>query len=574
MITRSFHRLRGSLRDRKLHAICALAFVVSVFLGVRAFPGWWQDRLVRKAGEYLARGDVRGAFLSAHEALNRDAACAPAVEFMAQLSLRSQAADEIFWRRRLVALQPRNATRRVELAEAALRNGETFTARHALEGIALADQSFGYYAAAATLALSTGQLWLAQEHLEEAHRLQPGDGQIRLMLARVRLTSPDPETRARAHREMEGFTAEFALRREACLALLAEARAQGKFDVAIRVAQQLRDLPEAALSDRLNYLEELDRPRDPSPVEDLRPLKFENELARLESESSLDESSIFAVASWLTSHHHSDKTRKWLGMLPEARRETPLGRLADAEAIACSEDWAALEKRASAGDWGRLEYLRFAYSARAKLAGTGLRGTPFSTAWQNARQAAGTDRDKVRTLAGLAERWDWNAEADSLWWELASDANAPLSALQHLYALNRKRGATDEMLRISEHILRLDPDDPIARNNVAQLSLLLGRLSPEIERLASENAALHPADWALNSTYAFSLHLQGRDREAIGHLLALPGQPQSDPQIAAYFGILYSATGQPERARPLLALAAGADLLPEEAQLVRDALKP
>lgn len=567
-------RRRGLLRNRTVRVGIGASLVLTVFLGVYAFPAWWQDRLVRQAGEYLERGDMRGAFLSAHEALNRDAGYVPAVELMARLSLRSHSPDEIFWRRRLARLQPLAASRRVELAEAALRHGETFVARHALEGISLPDQSFGYHLAAATLALSTGQFWFAQEHLEQAHRQRPEDGQTKLMLDRILLTSPNPKARTLAHQELEGFTAEFALRREAFLALLAEAHAQGKFDDAMRLAKGLRDLPESTLSDRLHYLEELDRQQEPSPTEDLRPLKFKNELDRLEADAGLDEFSIFTVASWLTSHHHATDTLQWLDKLPDVQRATPSSRLAEAEAISSLEDWAALEERTSACDWGRLEYLRFAYDARAKLAGNRNGDTAFVTAWQNARQAVGTDLNKLKTLAGLAEGWDWNAEADSLWRELANDTNAPLTALQHLYALDRKRGATDEMLSDSERILHLDPDDPIARNNVAQLSLLLGRMSPEIERIASENARLHPADWAVNSTYAFLLHLQGHDQEAIERLLALPGRPQADPQMAAYFGILFSATGQPERARPLLALAAHADLLPEEAQLVRTAFHP
>jgi hypothetical protein len=144
--------------------------------------------------------------------------------------------------------------------------------------------------------------------------------------------------------------------------------------------------------------------------------------------------------------------------------------------------------------------------------------------------------------------------------------------LQHLYGLCRKRGATAEVQRISERIYRLDPSDPVARNNFAQLGMLLGHDSPEIQRIARENAGEHPGDWAPGSTYAFSLHLQGRDKEALCLMLGLPGRPKLDPQMAAYFGILYAATGQPELARPLLKLASTGELLPEEATLVRTAL--
>jgi thioredoxin-like negative regulator of GroEL len=569
-----FRRLRGLFRIRGVRVGCGLALLFSVVLGVRAFPGWWQNRLVTKAGEYLAHGDTCGAFLSAHEALNRDDAYIPAVELMAQLALRSHSPEEIFWCQRLVTLQPCDASRRVQLAEAALRNEETFIAKHALDRIPEADQSFRYHGAAAALALFTGHLRFVMDHLQEAHRLQPGDMPTKLMLERVRLASPDPEARALAHERLEGFASDFATRLEACRVLLAEARAQGRFDDAKRLSQKLRDLPEAALSDRLAYLEELDRRQEPGPTEDLRSLRFENELDRLEGETVFDGASIFEVGSWLNSHHHADYTLEWLSRLPETQRALPATMLVEAGAMVMSKDWPGLEKRISAAQWGQLEYLRLAFLARADLERRSVRDEVFSATWQKARQSAGTDRDKIKTLASLAESWNWNAESEALWWELANDANASLSALQHLYSVCRKRGATDEMLRISERIYHLDPSDLIARNNVAQLNMLLGRASPETQRIACENAVQHPDDWALNSTYAFSLHLQGRDREAIDHLLGLPGQPQRDPQMAAYFGILYAAAGQPERARPLLELAARADLLPEEARLVRAAFTP
>jgi hypothetical protein len=572
--SKRFRRLRGLFRSRGVRAGCGLTLLCSVALGVRAFPGWWQDRLVTKAREYLAQGDTRGAFLSAHEALNRDDAYIPAIELMAQLAFRSHSPEEIFWCQRLATLQPHDASRQVQLAEAALRNEETFTAKHALDQISKANQSFRYHRAAAAFALSTGQLRIVMDHLQEAHRLQPVDWPTKLMLERVRLPSPEPEARALAHERLEGFASDFASRLEACRVLLAEARAQGRFDDAKSLSQKLRDLPEAVLSDRLAYLEELDRRQEQGPTEDLRSLRFENELDRLEHEAGFDGAAIFEVGSWLNSHRHADNTLEWLNKLSETQRALSATRLVEAEAMAMSKDWLGLEKRISTAQWGPLEYLRLAFLARADLERMGARDGIFSATWQKVRQSAGTDRDKIKTLASLTESWNWNAESETLWWELANDANASLSALQHLYAVCRKRGATNEMLRISERIYHLDPSDLIARNNVAQLSMLLGRDSPEIQRIACENAEQHPDDWALNSTYAFSLHLQGRDREAIDRLLGLPGQPQRDPQMAAYFAILYEAVGQPERARPLLELAARADLLPEEARLMRAVFTP
>lgn len=564
--------MRCICRKRGVQAGFALVLLLSVALGARAFPGWWQDRLVKKAELYLSRGDTRGAFLSAHEALNRDPACVPALELMAQVNQRSHSPEEIFWRERLVALQPRDATRQVQLAEAALRYGETFAAKHALELIPVEEQTFRYHQAEAELALSTGQLRLAQDHLEAANRLQPDDGGTQLMLEKVRLAAPEPEARALAHERMQGFTSDSSLRLEACRVLLSEARAQGKWDEAKQVAQDIHNLPEASFTDRLAYLEELERAKERTPTEEWHLLSFENELNRRKAEASSDGASIFALASWLNSRGYADKTSAWLGEVPEPHKSLPSTKLVETEASAMLKDWAKVEKLVSGESWGRIEHLRLAFLARASLARKDSRESDVSQIWENARRAAGTDREKIKTLASLAESWGWTSEPEKLWWELAANANGSLAALQHLFALCRKRGATEELLRISERIYRLDQSDAVARNNFAQLSMLLGHGSPETQNIARENAGQHPEDWAVNSTYAFSLHLQGRDQEAIELMLRLPGQPQRDPQMAVYFGVLYAAVGQSERARPLLERALAAELLPEETNLVRAAL--
>lgn len=260
-------------------------------------------------------------------------------------------------------------------------------------------------------------------------------------------------------------------------------------------------------------------------------------------------------------------------ILEPAPRSWPASQLVAAEANARLGDWPKLDQLGTR-NWGALEPLRFAYLARAHLAQAGARDPQFAAFWQKARQAAGSDRDKISSLATAAESWGWTTEPNDLWWTLANDPAGSLPALQHLHAVFRQRGATAELLRVSERIYQLAPNNVTARNNVAQLSMLLGRGTPEIDRQARESALRYPGDWALNSTYAFSLHLQGRDREAIGHLLGLPGEPQRDPQMAAYFGVFYAAAGLPELAQPLLQLASHAELLPEEAKLVRAALEP
>lgn len=543
--------------------------------GACAFPGWWQAHLLDNARQSLAHGDARAAYLLTHEALNRKPDDPQAIYLMAQISQQTHSPAEIHWCAQLAALIPGDPARQVRLAEAALRYGETFTAQHALDAVPPRARTSKYHQAAASLAIAKGQLDKAQEELAAAVRANPGDGAAQLRLDKLRLLAPQQEVRAAAREGLVSLTGDNTLRLEAYRALLNEARAQGRFAEAKDLAKSIRDLPEATLADRLEYLEELGRSADKDAgMDDAATVHFTNELLSLESAAKLDASSILALGAWLNDHERSAQCRAWIEQLPEASRNLPTAKIVAADAQTHLHDWAALQKQVAGDNWGRLEYLRLAFQARAE-AELSAGGNPGSSArWQQARQAVGNDRDQIQTLAGVAESWGWTRESEELWHKLADDETAPLAALQHLAGLCRKRGETEELLRVTERIYRLDPGDMVARNNLAQLRMLLGRDSLETQRISRENAAQYPADWAFNSTYAYSLHLQGRDREGIDLLLHLPGAPQQDPQIAAYLGVLYAATGQTERARPFLELAAAADLLPEESKLVRAALTP
>ena len=82
-----------------------------------------------------------------------------------------------------------------------------------------------------------------------------------------------------------------------------------------------------------------------------------------------------------------------------------------------------------------------------------------------------------------------------------------------------------------------------------------------------------PQDPVPASTYAFSLYLQGRAAEGLKVLEKLTAQQLENPGIAAYYGLLLSASGEKSKARKYLDLAILTNLLPEEKALVQEALK-
>ena len=73
------------------------------------------------------------------------------------------------------------------------------------------------------------------------------------------------------------------------------------------------------------------------------------------------------------------------------------------------------------------------------------------------------------------------------------------------------------------------------------------------------------------STYAYALFLQKKTDEALKVLAGLKPEEIKVPAIAAYYGAIQAQAGHKDLARPCLALAETAKLLPEEKEMVRAA---
>jgi predicted Zn-dependent protease len=118
---------------------------------------------------------------------------------------------------------------------------------------------------------------------------------------------------------------------------------------------------------------------------------------------------------------------------------------------------------------------------------------------------------------------------------------------------------------------KMNPADLTARNNLAMTALLLDARELRPQDLAREIYRKAPANPAYASTYAFALHLQNRSAQALKVFERLkPDQLEQTP-VALYYAVVLQATGNGERARQYLDIAARIKLLPEERKLLLQA---
>jgi len=120
----------------------------------------------------------------------------------------------------------------------------------------------------------------------------------------------------------------------------------------------------------------------------------------------------------------------------------------------------------------------------------------------------------------------------------------------------------------------VDPDELALKNNWAATALLLKQATDEAHRTARDVFERTHTNLAFATTYAFSLHVQGKTDEGLKVLETFPRAELEQPEHATYYGLLLAAAGRNTEARTLLERALKGPLLPEERALVEKAIVP
>ena len=240
-----------------------------------------------------------------------------------------------------------------------------------------------------------------------------------------------------------------------------------------------------------------------------------------------------------------------------------------ADAYVRGSDWKKLRSFVEGQTWADWDYLRRAFRARAlERLDEGELG---KQEWRDGLAAARGRRDSNQCLDRLARAaigWGWNQRAEEVMWIMAGSPNCPRWVLDGLWALCVERSETEQLQKLASLLALADPKSTVFRNSYAFLSLLAhvddGNPHREAERLFSEN----PGNATIALTRALSLCLQGKADEALTVMNGLKAEDLRHPQVAFYFAIVLTATGDTEKAAEFLPLAKSWRLLPEEKALL------
>jgi Flp pilus assembly protein TadD len=561
---RRVQRFLSSKQNVTALVVLVLLAVAGYSYGVPHYRHYVERKYARQAERFMLKGDFARAYLRARQvmAINPDNAVACRVN--AELADWANSPFALYWRQRAVLLAA-TATNRLALAATALRTEPPpcLTAAKTLDEIASELQfTADYHLVAGALATKLNHLGDAEQHYAVALKLQPDNPVTRMSLAVIQLKSRDTNVVADARATLELLNTDGKLGILPLRSLVAESTAARDFARAERLSSQLLTNAQATFDDRMFHLSILHAAGRTSVQGFLQ----DTEQKALQYPLYMGE-----LAAWLNQSGFASNALAWLHEMPRQVSSRGLLPLAQADSYVALGKWKELETYLEAEHWVGQDHIRIAMLALALRKQANKQGSAL--AWDRAVRLASDAPTASSVLAQLAMNWGWLPEAEQVLWRAASKfpkQTWPLTSLQNLYVA---RGDTAGLRRVYQALMQRDPQDELARNNFTMLSLLSGKDLPTAHEYAAELYASEPANPVFASTYAFSLHLQGKTKQGVEVLRALKPADLLNPAVAVYYGVLLSAAGEARASKDYLDKSDKAFLLPEELALVASARK-
>ncbi len=535
------------------------------YLALPAYQEFKQERLITQAREFLEDDDIRGAILTTHQILRTNYNNLGANRLMAEIGERIGTDDSLNYRERVSALDPEDHENRILWAAQAARMNRYESARRAMEGMP-AEQANDPRVlwARFQMASGEGEAEEARGALRELLRVEPGHSQASLELLLTDLSSNNVVVSERARLELgeiardEEDPRHARARRE----LILDDLRQGLMIEAIPLAQRIRDNPESSYFDRLLALTTLRRTG-------FR-VDYADYLRELQEEAHDDPRKAFMMAELMMRNRDHVPLVEWSQSFSSEVRNTQGVQFHVSEALLQSRRWQQLEQYLRPLDWREGNFRRHAKLARAFREQE--RAGSFETEWRLAVVSVRTVR-QMRELLEMTRDWGWVQETESLIWTAMDRFPNEDWPAQEIFNEALESGRSDSLTRILEEMVRRNPTDIFARNDLTRLLLLQHRRVEEAHATALRLYSQNQDNLRITLTYALSLHMQDRTEEAVALFEEMPPERiRESPPAQLYYGLFLAFSGNHAEANDYLDnLPADLDLLPEERRLLREA---
>jgi len=539
----------------------ALTLSAGFWLGRPAYHRFKERRSLTQARGFLEKGDQRGAVLALRTTLALNPANVEATRLIAELAGEAQSPVALALWQRVVEVAP-TLENKIMLAAIGLRVEKPpfpITAQTLEELRSPGETNTAYQLVASQLAIKLNRVAEAVAHLEVAARLQPTNRLHQLNLATLRLQSRDPAVAETARRELAALVSDPTLGEHVLRSLTAEALLQHRADGALGFSQQLLARPQATFADQLQHL---------TVLQEAQSGELPGFLERVRQAATTNAPRISQTVIWMTGHERAKEARDWLSTLPPELHHTMPIPMVEADCFVALCDWPALENHLQGQHWKDLDFLRYAYRSLAAEKSGG--GVSVEGHWRSAVREAGERLGALSTLLTLADKWNRETDKEDLLWRIANRFPGEKWAYRELGRLYLTAGNTRGLNKLYGAMLNSNPADPVLKNNFAATALLLKANLAQAHQFAREIFAAAPHEPIAVSTYAFSLHVQGKTAAGLAALQKLDRTVLEKQPVALYHGLLLWADGQTNEAAHYLDIAAAGDLLPEEKLLLAE----
>jgi Flp pilus assembly protein TadD len=539
----------------------ALVAVVGWY-GRKAYKQITERKLVAKAADSLERRDFTNASLCLQRALQLDPANPKANQLIADMLETLGSSAALTWRIRAFQLQTNNVDFRFAWAQTALKLQDPASAALALSNIdPRATNLPTYHKLMGALAWEAGERAVAEAEYIEALRLEPTNQTISLNLATVRLFSTNDSIATAARSALEQTPANSPLRATALRYLITDARAHKNLEHALALSRQLIQSPQATFVDKISRLQLLRDTNDP---------ELDTWLVDLKQEAGNSGESAFALGRWMLNAQGSTNALAWLRNLPVSLQTNQPVVLIVADCEVESKDWAALLNCTDKKDWGEAESYRLALESLARRS-LGQK-VAAENSWRKALHGCTHRLDRLSRLVKVTRVWSWKAEETEVLREITKEFPKEKWAVEQLVADLYAAGNTSELAEFLSKTSEIDPSDIRVKNCLANVFLLRRTELEKAHRLANEAYTTAPDNPFFTSTYAYSLLLQNRKDEALQVLSHVRAEDLQIPAVAAYYGVIQAQSGHNDVAKEPLKRAQAGTLLPEEKEIVRQAM--
>ena len=550
-----------------LIAVITLAFVLGVIVlsyGSKAYNGWRETRLLKRATTLLEQSNFNAASAAAREVLKLHRDSLAAFYILAETTEKQNLQETVSWRAQIARLLPHNVDSQLNLASAALRFGQLDLARKALENVSpdQRDQA-AYHVVAGWLARAEGNVAEQERQFAAAVKKEPNNDLYQFNLAVMQIRSTDAEENARARATLERLSQVPPFRSGALRALLNDAVDRNELAAADRLAQDLQMSQQVTFADYLlclNLYLKLDEK------------KFDGLLQKIKPVAARDPSDLTLLMDWMNNNGFATEVLKWMDKLPADLTAMPPPAIAVAEALAEVKNWSRLRRWTRPGSWGDLEYLRLAYQAYgARQSRQSSIVAEFDSLWRAAARAANEQPDREVKLARLATKWNLSTEGEQLWSRLSRNPPTRREALDALYRLYRANNDLKKLYDVLQRLHESSPNEPAITANLARLGLNIDQNISRAQELAKSAYDRAPADVNCAVTYAFSLYGLGRTTQGLDIIKNLPPEKLHDPHAAVYVAVLLLDDNQLDAAKEFIEAAQHGPIYIEEKRLLEDA---